>query len=289
MNFDYLLPPTWHTQVEEWLQQDIPSFDVGGALVGSATNTCHILCKSPGVLAGVPFVNYVFDYLGCIIAWADKEGDFLEASQEHRRVVATVQGPTHRLLQGERLALNLLSRCSGIATKTRQMKQVVGDWKGKLAATRKTTPGFGLVEKYGVLVGGGSTHRMDLSNAVMIKDNHLWAFRGKKTLETLVKEAKALAPHTMKVEVEVRDLEEGTAAAKAGADIIMLDNFDPIELKQTSSRLKADFPHVLLEASGGITMSSIRSFALPTIDVISQGSLTYDCKIVDFSMKVNRQ
>ena len=264
------------------------SLDVGGALVGSAPSTCHLLCKSPGVLAGVPFVNHVFDYLGCTIAWADKEGDFLDASQEHRRLVATVQGPTHRLLQGERLALNLLSRCSGIATKTRQMKQVVGGWKGKLAATRKTTPGFGLVEKYGVLVGGGSTHRMGLSNSVMIKDNHLWAFKGTKTLAGLVREAKALAPHTMKVEVEVRDWEEAQAAATAGADIIMLDNFDPVRLQDTSSRLKADFPHVLLEASGGITMSSIRSFALSTIDVISQGSLTYNCEIVDFSMKVNR-
>ena len=286
-----LLTDTWKKNIRQWLEQDTPNFDVGGYVVGCDTSTCHIYCKSNGVLAGFPFVNYIFEILNCELIWLHQEGSFLQASnkKEERVVVASVVGPTNKILLGERLALNILSRCSGIATKMYLTRMCVQSWNGKIAATRKTTPGFAIIEKYGVLIGGGTTHRMDLSQTVMLKDNHLWAFQNKKLLKDLIEKAKKVMPHTMKIEVEVRNEEEALEAAKNGVDIIMLDNFHPSNLKSTAFNIKSKYPNVTVEASGGITKDNIQLYALENVDVISQGSLTYNYDIVDFSLKIKKE
>ena len=283
-----LLPPTWKSCVAEWLAADAPKFDVGGFVVGDVPTTATLLCKSPGVLAGVPFAEAIFESLGCQIEWFRAEGDEISAEEAASKlIVARVTGPTRCLLLAERTALNLMARASGVASGARRVVQAVRaqGWAGELAGTRKTTPGFGLVEKYALLVGGASTHRMDLSNMVMLKDNHIWSAGG---IALAVQRARRACGFSSKIEVECRDLDEAFEAAEAGADIVMLDNFSPAEIKRDSKVFKARFPHVVVEASGGIREDTISGFLCPTVDVISQGALTQGYNTVDFSMKLPR-
>ena len=155
-------------------------------------------------------------------------------------------------------------------------------WQGECAATRKVTPGFRLIEKYAVLVGGGSTHRMDLSHMVMLKDNHIWSTG---SITAAVTKARQACGFSSKIEVETSSYEEAAEAATAGAEIVMLDNMDPAVLKETAQKLKEAFPAVTIEASGGITLATIADYFSPHVDVISQ-SFTSGYQILDFSLKV---
>lgn len=197
-----------------------------------------------------------------------------------------MRGPANALLLGERTALNTLSRASGVATGARAASELARarGWHGRVAGTRKTTPGFRVVEKYALLVGGAATHRLDLSQMVMLKDNHIWSAGG---ISGAVRVARAAAGFTSKIEVECRTHEEAIEAARAGADIVMLDNFGAEPLKAVAAKLKAEFPALVIEASGGITSATMAEFFSEHVDVISQGALTqgYDC--VDFSLKVS--
>lgn len=167
-----LSPVTLQHMAREWLKEDTPNFDYGGFVVGEKEETALLLIKSQGVIAGKPFFNAVFKELDCDVAWEYEEGEFLEPIQ----CVAKVTGKVRRLLLGERVALNCLSRASGIASFARQLAKIKETvcWKGEIAGTRKTTPGFRLVEKYALMVGSVSTHRHDLSSMIMLKDNHIW-------------------------------------------------------------------------------------------------------------------
>ena len=170
----HLLPPIGVQEiVRSWLKEDIPSFDYGGLVVGEKAETAVLLCKSPGVLAGVPFFNAVFSELGCEVEWMESEGAFLTPICK----AAIVKGKARNILLGERTALNCLARASGVATLARKLSDVAKslNWKGQVAGTRKTTPGFRMVEKYALLVGGAATHRYDLSSMIMLKDNHIWS------------------------------------------------------------------------------------------------------------------
>jgi nicotinate-nucleotide pyrophosphorylase (carboxylating) len=162
-DFSTLLPQNIDSVLEGWLQDDMPSFDVGGLVVGSDEKKAQLLMKSPGVFAGKPFVQKVFDILGCKVDWHED----VAVEGEHKDVtskvcIATVTGPVHQILRGERTALNTLSRCSGVATLSREASDRAKSlgWNGWVAGTRKTTPGFRVVEKYGLLVGGAATHRL---------------------------------------------------------------------------------------------------------------------------------
>eukprot|EP00904_Undaria_pinnatifida_P002614 jgi/Undpi1/12353/HiC_scaffold_5.g02025.m1 len=211
------------------------------------------------------------------------------SSVENGRVpVAKVTGACRDILQGERTALNVISRCSGVATATSKAVQQAKDkgWKGYIAGTRKTTPGLRLVEKYALVVGGGATHRYDLSQMVMLKDNHIASAGG---ITSAVETARRAAGFSMKIEVESSTYEQAAEAARAGADIVMLDNFEPVELKAVSCRLKEEFPNVTLEASGGITAETLHLFFVNSIDVISQGALTHGYDCLDFSLKIVAQ
>ena len=245
-----------------------------------------LLGKSKGVLAGSPFFNEVFAQLGCTVEWFKSEGD--EVSPESGPVhVAKVTGPARHILLGERTALNILTRASGIATAARAAVTAAKaeGWQGEVAGTRKITPGFRLVEKYALLVGGASTHRMDLSHMVMLKDNHIWSAG---SITGAVQVARAAAGFSSKIEVETRSLEEALEAASAGADVIMLDNYSPEGMIADAGKLKAAHPHVMVEASGGITTKTLPAYCHPNVDIISMGSLTQGYDTLDFSLKIAR-
>ena len=275
--------------VKQWLHDDMPSFDVGGLVVGNVEREATLWMKSPGVFAGKPFFDATFRNLECEITWnteAAVEGTFIDASSNNKVALATVKGPAHKILQGERTALNTLSRCSGVATASKEAVQTARNlnWMGWVAGTRKTTPGFRIVEKYGLLVGGAATHRLDLSQMVMLKDNHIWSAG---SITEAVKLARKAAGFSQKIEVECQSLQEAAEAAEAGADIVMLDNFAADQLKADAGTLKQRYPHLLIEASGGITTETMADYLSEHVDIISQGKLTQGYSCIDFSLKVN--
>lgn len=301
-----LLPSHWITDVTHWLAEDTPSFDYGGFVVGSEPRTAQLLCKSPGVLAGQPFVEEIFRQLDCEVKWESgyKDGDFIDPKGGKIKV-ASVSGPTRQLLLGERVALNSLARCSGVATKSRRVLELTrkAGYQGIIAGTRKTTPGFRLVEKYGMLVGGIDGHRHDLSSMIMLKDNHIWA---KGSITKAVHAARAVGGFALKIEVECQSEEEADEAIEAGADIVMLDNFDGPGLKIAAKSLKDRWRgkrEILLESSGGLTEENVGGYInngelccdiaerhranLPDIDIISTSSVHQGVAHVDFSLKID--
>lgn len=229
--------------------------------------------------------------MDCTVEWDEDlavEGKFLDPSTtaSGKLTLATVWGPVHKILQGERTALNTISRCSGVATASSNAVAVARSlhWNGWVAGTRKTTPGsFRQVEKYGLLVGGAATHRLDLSQMVMLKDNHIQAAGD---IASAVRLARRATGFSQKIEVECQNLDEAQQAARAGADIIMLDNFAPDDLRRDAKILKQEFPSVLIEASGGITVDTMAEYLCPDIDIISQGKLTQGYACIDYSLKI---
>ncbi|KAM8878947.1 nicotinate-nucleotide pyrophosphorylase [carboxylating]-like isoform 1-T5 [Spinachia spinachia] len=283
----HAIPP--HTLVRlarEWLAEDTPNFDPAGVSVGSQEVEAWLLCKTPrSVLAGSPFFTAVFTEVGCSVDWIHEEG--AQIGRDSATLAAVVRGPARCLLLGERPALNCLARASGIATRSSllQSSATARGWHGEVAGTRKTTPGFRLVEKYAMLVGGVSMHRQDLSGMVMLKDNHVWA---SGSIKQAVKAARSVSGFSSKIEVECRSEEEGREAAAAGADIVMLDNFQPRELHVAAGALKKEFPTLLIEASGGVTPENLATYLSPHVDIISLGCITQGCPVVDFSLKVQK-
>ncbi|KAM4611730.1 nicotinate-nucleotide pyrophosphorylase [carboxylating]-like [Polymixia lowei] len=281
------IPPHALTRLaREWLAEDAPNFDPAGVCVGSHEVEARLLCKTPcSVLAGSPFFTAVFTEVGCTVEWRYREG--AELGPNPVTLTAVVRGPARRLLLGERPALNCLARASGIATRCSELQRMAtaAGWHGEVAGTRKTTPGFRLVEKYAMLVGGVSMHRQDLSGMVMLKDNHVWA---SGSITQAVKAARSVCGFSSKIEVECSFTEEGVEAARAGADIVMLDNLRPQELHVAAGILKAEFPTLLIEASGGVTPENLPKYFSPYVDIISLGCITQGCPIVDFSLKVQR-
>lgn len=277
-----LLPPTTLAAlVNNWLQEDCPGLNFASLVTGSGPSQAALWAKSPGVLAGRPFFDAIFTQLDCRVTWLLPEGSKLVPVVK----VAEVRGPAHHLLLGERVALNALARCSGVASAAAAAVEVAKGtgWTGHVAGTRKTTPGFRLVEKYGLLVGGAACHRYDLGGLVMVKDNHVVAAGG---VEQAVLRARQAAGFSLKVEVECSSLKEALQAAEAGADVVMLDNFKPEELHPTAAALKAKFPRVAVEASGGVTLGNLPQFCGSHVDIISLGMLTQAAPALDFSLKL---
>ncbi|KAN0104252.1 putative nicotinate-nucleotide pyrophosphorylase [Hyaloscypha variabilis] len=284
-----LLPIHWKSQITGWFAEDTPSFDYGGFIVGDSERTATLFGKSKGVLAGVPFFDEIFAQAGCTVKWNLKEGEVVDPGSTGMLAVATVTGPVRKLLLGERVALNTLSRCSGIATKSRAMEELArkAGYTGILAGTRKTTPGFRLVEKYGMIIGGVDGNRHGLSNMIMLKDNHIWA-RG--SISEAVRAAKAAGGFALKVEVEVDSEKDADEAIAAGADIIMLDNFPGDGLKIAANSIKqrwAGKKSFLLECSGGLTSDNVGTYINNDIDIISTSSIHQGVPHVDFSLKID--
>ncbi|KAI0723075.1 nicotinate-nucleotide diphosphorylase [Earliella scabrosa] len=287
-NFAHLLPPSWKTQVTAWLQEDTPSFDYGGFVVGEVPREAFLLGKgkTAAVLAGVPFFTEVFTQVGCEVEWHSKEGETFEPVKH----VATVRGKARHILLGERVALNMLARCSGIATQSKKFLDIARahGYKGIIAGTRKTTPGFRLVEKYGMLVGGIDPHRHDLSSMIMLKDNHIWSHG---SITNAIKQARKVGGFSLLIEVEVGSEAEADEAIDAGADIVMLDNMEGDQLVGVARRLKdkwAGKRKFLFESSGNVNEANLHERALNEIDIISTSAVHQSVQHIDFSLKIQK-
>ncbi|SCU86389.1 LAMI_0D01860g1_1 [Lachancea mirantina] len=292
-NFSHLLPAngSWRQDVTAWLQEDVPAFDFGGFVVGSDRKTGHLFCKQRGILSGVPFAQEVFDQCELQVEWFFQEGQLLDPSQANGKLlVARVVGGARNVLLAERTALNLLSRCSGIATASHDIITSAREagYTGLIAGTRKTTPGLRRLEKYSMLVGGCDMHRYDLSSMVMLKDNHIWSTG---SITGAVKDARSVCGFSVKIEVECQSEEEADEAIAAGADVIMLDNFFGPQLKSAALSLKqkwAGKKQFLLECSGGLRISNLADYLCDSIDIYSTSSIHQGVSAIDFSLKLQR-
>ena len=261
------------------LAEDVTSEDVStnSVLRGAALGEAELICKQKGVIAGLPVFARAFQLLdaGVKIVFYAKDGDRVEKGQK----LATVRGDMRAILTGERTALNFLQRMSGIATYTAQMAELLAGSGLRLVDTRKTTPNMRIFEKYAVRVGGGGNHRWNLSDAVLLKDNHIGAAGGVKQA---LAAAKAYAPFTMKIEVETETLEQVKDAVEAGADIIMLDNMTAEQMKEAVRLIGG---RALVEISGNVTKESVSKLREIGADVVSSGALTHSAPILDVSLK----
>lgn len=274
-----------HT-IKNWLQEDIGSGDVSSqATIPAGHESIGIIhVKDTGIIAGVDIARLVFHIVDSSLTFTTLQQDGQRV--EHGTTIAQVEGSTHSILTGERLALNLMQRMSGIATVTRQYVDLLSGLSVRLVDTRKTTPGHRSLEKYAVRVGGGHNHRFGLYDAVMIKDNHI---KGAGGITAAVTRARAHIPHTMTIEVEAESLAQVIEACQAGADIIMLDNM-PLELMTIAvQEIRRLAPHVKIEASGNVSSSTIRGIAETGVDIISVGRLTYSFDSLDISLDLNEK
>ncbi|KAF8842718.1 nicotinate-nucleotide diphosphorylase [Paxillus ammoniavirescens] len=285
-SYEHLLPPSWKTQITVWLAEDTPSFDYGGYVVGEAEREAFLFGKGneTAVLAGVPFFTEIFHQLDCQVEWYFKEGETFQPVKH----VATVRGKARHLLIGERIALNLLARCSGIATKSKRIKDLATEYgyKGIIAGTRKTTPGFRLVEKYGMIVGGIDPHRHDLSSMIMLKDNHIWS---SGSITAAIQKARSVGGFSLLLDVEVSSEAEADEAIDAGADIVMLDNMEGDQLVSVARKLKekwADKRKFLFESSGNITEANLHQRVINDIDILSTSAVHQSVQHIDFSLKI---
>ena len=261
------------------LQEDITSEDVStNAVMPTATKgTVDLIAKEDGVVAGLEIYARVFTILDekTEIDLHCKDGDEVKKGE----LMATVTGDIRVLLSGERVALNYLQRMSGIATYTRQVAKLLEGSNVTLLDTRKTTPNCRVFEKYAVRVGGGHNHRYNLSDGVLLKDNHIGAAG---SVAKAVKMAKAYAPFVRKIEIEVETLEQVKEAVDAGADIIMLDNMTPDMMKEAVQLIDG---RAQTECSGNITKENIAKICEIGVDFVSSGALTHSAPILDISMK----
>ena len=261
-------------ELERFVAEDLGEDDDSTGIVPEVAAKATIVCKEDGVLAGLEEACEVCAYFCLATRKRAADGQAVRKGA----VVLEISGSAAGILRAERLALNFLGRMSGIATLTARCVARAGG--ARVAATRKTTPGFRKFEKKAVKLGGGDTHRYDLSSAVMIKDNHI-AIMG---VEGAVAAAKKAASFTKKVEIEVESVADAVMAAKLGVDIVMFDNMKPYKFAPAVKKIRQINPRIILEVSGGITPSNIGDYAKTGIDVISLGALTRDAKWLDFSL-----
>jgi nicotinate-nucleotide pyrophosphorylase (carboxylating) len=264
--------------LREMLNEDIGAGDLTTeALVEPhQMSTAILMAKQSGVIAGLPIVAQVFQELDPSIQFTSfiKEGEKIHA----RTTIATLSGETHAILTGERVALNLLQRLSGIATLTRQLVDQLADLNCRVLDTRKTTPGLRQLEKYAVRMGGGTNHRFGLSHGVMLKDNHI-AFAG--SLQKAVEKVRQHVGHMVQIEVEADTLEQVAEALTLPIDALLLDNMELSTLQQAVARVDGK---VWTEASGGITPNTIRSIAETGVNAVSVGYLTHSATALDISL-----
>jgi nicotinate-nucleotide pyrophosphorylase (carboxylating) len=270
-------------KLSQFLSEDLGKGDITSNLLPRKRIKAYIISKQDCTLAGINYVKVIFALKGCKTRIIKKDGNKVKSNQ----IVCEIIGSVQSILACERTALNLLSRMSGIATKT---KKLVGKIHGvnpriKLYSTRKTAPGLRFFDKEAVKIGGGEKHRMSLDEMIMIKDNHL-AVGG--SLSRLILKARK---KYKKIEVEVENQVDALLAASAGANIVMLDNFSPKEIIKTVNQLKKSKlrQRVKLEASGGINEKNIVSFAKTGIDMISAGEITNAVLGIDFSLEISEK
>ena len=270
--------------VKTALQEDLAGGDLSAeACIPDGKRARAIaIAKSPLVVCGADVFRRVFDLIAPgEVKFVAELAEGADASPPNA-VVFRLEGPARALLMGERTALNFVQRMSGTATLARRLVRALPEGSAtRITDTRKTTPGMRYLERYAVRVGGGYNHRDQLGSAVMIKDNHIIASGG---ITAAVERARARAPHTSRIEVEVTSLEQLDEAIAARADIIMLDNFSTPLTGQAVDRVRSLRPRPLLEASGGITLDRVKELAMAGVDVISVGALTHSAPAADISL-----
>ncbi|MGM9528303.1 MAG: carboxylating nicotinate-nucleotide diphosphorylase [Oscillospiraceae bacterium] len=264
------------------LREDVGTGDITTISCIPAENRSEgaFLAKESGVICGLEIAKRVFALVDSSIVFRAqvKDGDRVEKGQ----YFATVEGPSRSVLTGERVALNFMQRLSGTATATAKAVAEVKGTGARIVDTRKSTPGLRVLEKYAVRVGGGHNHRFNLSDGVLIKDNHISAAGG---IAQAVKAAREAVPHVMKIEVETETLEQVQQALDAGADIIMLDNMTNELMSQAVKLING---RAITEASGNMGEKNLAEVAATGVDVISIGALTHSVKALDISLKFSR-
>jgi nicotinate-nucleotide pyrophosphorylase (carboxylating) len=281
-----VLPPSLLLDqlLQSWLLEDIGRGDRTTQALLTTSNPVgegHWLVKEAGVIAGLAIAARGFQLLNHQVEFVPmiSEGEWCDRGT----VIATIAGSLDALLTGERVALNLAMRLSGIATATRKYTEQIADLPTQLVDTRKTTPGLRLLEKYASQVGGAINHRMGLDDAVMIKDNHIAAAGG---IATAIAQIRSRIPYPLTIEVETENLAQVTEALDHGADIIMLDNMPLDRMRQAVTQIRQHNPRIKIEASGNITLETIRSVAETGVDYISSSAPVTRSTWLDLSMRI---
>jgi nicotinate-nucleotide pyrophosphorylase (carboxylating) len=268
-----------------WLQEDIGRGDratLGLGEWGQQIQRAYWVAKAPGRIAGLPVAQRVFQLLEPTVGFQAliPEG----ATCESGMAIAALEGTLATLLMGERVALNLTMRLSGIATATQQYVARLADLPTQFVDTRKTTPGLRILEKYASWVGGAVNHRMGLDDSIMLKDNHIVAAGG---ILAAVKQVRQHQPYPLTIEVETENLDMVKAALDARVDIIMLDNMSPADMAQAVAVIRDRQPHIKIEASGNITLETIRAVAETGVDYISSSAPITQSPWLDLSMRIH--
>jgi nicotinate-nucleotide pyrophosphorylase (carboxylating) len=274
-------------KLKQILLDDIGQGDVTTAAVvpSGLTAEAMVITNEGGITAGIEETAILAESLGLKVKIETADGEEIKKGQS----IMKISGDAQTILAAERTILNLISRMSGIATATRRLAEKLSkaNSTAKIAATRKTAPGLLYFDKKAVLIGGGDPHRLHLDDMVLVKDNHI-AIAG--SVENAVKRAKQNASFSKKIEVEVTNVTDALKAAEAGADIIMLDNFSPKQIKETIKSLKKAgfFGKILLEISGGITEQNLLEYVSTQVNIISLGELTHSARALDVSLEITR-
>ena len=266
--------------VKEALAEDVGRGDLYALVEPSVDAKADVIAKCDGVVAGVKYLDILAKLENFEILWGKRDGEeFVKGD-----VLAIVKGDSHTLLKIERTLLNILLHASSIATLTRKYVELLKPYDVKLLDTRKTRPRLRVFEKYATRTGGAVNHRMGLDDSLMIKDTHLKTIRD---LDAYVKKARKLIPFTAKIEIEAETLKIAKEAMNASCDIVMCDNMTPQQVMEVVAFRDANFPHVLLEASGNVSLQTIESYARTGVDAISVGSLIHQANWIDLSMKMD--
>ncbi len=274
-------------KIREFLLEDLGFGDIttDSIIDESVKSRAYITCNEEAVIAGMEEAAKVFTVLGCEVDPLERDGSLVKK----KTPVLQIIGSSRAILKGERTALNILSRMSGIATATQRALMIAkrGNPKIRVACTRKTAPGLRYFDKRAVELGGGDTHRLRLDDCVLIKDNHLIM----KSVKEAIKMIKERVSFTKKIEVEVENLEQAIEAVEAEANIVMLDNMNPKEITSVLKELekKGLRKRVLIEASGGIDLDNIIKYAKTGVDIISMGSLTHSVNAIDLSLEIIKE
>jgi nicotinate-nucleotide pyrophosphorylase (carboxylating) len=280
-----VLPPSivLEPMLRSWLLEDIGRGDrtTQSLQAQDAMGKAKWVAKAPGVIAGLPLAAKVFQLLDAKVSFVPKVSE--GACCQQHEVVAEIHGSLDALLTGERVALNIVMSLSGIATLTRKYVEQIADLPAKLVDTRKTTPGLRLLEKYATQVGGAINHRMGLDDAVMIKDNHIAAAGG---IGEAIKRIRAQIPYPLTIEVETENLAQVQEALQQKADIIMLDNMSLDLMTQAVQLIRQQNNYVKIEASGNISVETIRAVAETGVDYISSSAPITQSKWLDLSMRL---